>query len=133
MILRGGGYPRNIWFQSHGSSASVQAPPSPPAPPHPNFATKQVALCKRWHAETSVVCKVADCITETQQMECASWRIVAQRLSRCRATFSIVVGRSESRRSKKKRTKTEDEDDDDANCDDGERRPAPMEEATESV
>ena len=49
------------------------------------------------------------------------------------ATFSIVVARFESRRSKTKRTKTEDEGDDDGNCDDGERRPAPIEEGTESV
>ena len=49
------------------------------------------------------------------------------------ATLFIVVARSEGRRSKKKRTRTEGEDDDDANCDDGERRPAPMEEAADSV
>ena len=49
------------------------------------------------------------------------------------ATLFIVVARSESRRSKKKRTRTEGEDDDDANCDDGERRAAPMEEAADYV
>ena len=49
------------------------------------------------------------------------------------AMLPIVVARSESQRSKKKRTKTEDEGDDEANCDDGERRPAPMEERAEFV
>ena len=49
------------------------------------------------------------------------------------ATLFIVVARSEGRRSKKKRTRTEGEDDDDANCDDGERRPALVEEAADSV
>ena len=44
------------------------------------------------------------------------------------ATLSIVVARSESRRSRKERTKTEDEGDDDENCAIGEWRPAPMEE-----
>ena len=47
--------------------------------------------------------------------------------------LSIVVARSERRRSKKKRTKIEGEADDDANYDDGEWRPAPREEGAEFI
>ena len=71
MILRDGGNPPNIWFRSQVCSASLQPP-----------LASLVELCKRWHAETSVVCKVADCSTEVLQMECANLQIVAQRVNR---------------------------------------------------
>ena len=58
----------------------AQLPFTPPFPP--DFATTLVELCKRWHAEISAMCKVADCNTEVQQMECASLQIVAQRFNR---------------------------------------------------